>query len=234
MEDGYLKPITHPIGGTNCFVYLDEGKITETTETIGSDTQPLKLHRGSFTPVTSPLATKEELESNAIHSLDFNGQSYVLSATSANGATLSAITLPLEAMVVGATYTDGNVILELKNGTTTSFPVVDIVNGLVKDSEGNGEGSNEQPVYVDETGTVKKTTYDLSTFVSSGAEKYHNGGIYPMAATDAASGLITTITGNNVEGITLTMPIYWGNGAPTIPAAIGALYIELENETVFQ
>lgn len=222
-------------------VFMDNGAITvassssySSTWNIGDDVSPLKMSEGKLVSVTSPLATKEELESNAVHSLDFDGQSYVLSAASANGATLSAITLPLEAMVVGATYTDGNVVLELKNGTTTSFPVVDIVNGLVKDSEGNGEGNNEHPVYVNENGTVTASTYDLSTFVSSGVEKYHNGGTYSMAATNAASGLITTITGNNVEGITLTMPIYWGNGTPTVPAAIGALYIELENETAFQ
>lgn len=244
LDGGSITSFTDTIGGydleddTPVFspVFMDNGAITvassssySSTWNIGDDVSPLKMSEGKLVSVTSPLATKEELESNAVHSLDFDGQSYVLSATSANGATLSAITLPLEAMVVGATYTDGNVILELKNGTTTSFPVVDIVNGLVKDSEGNGEGSNEQPVYVDETGTVKKTTYDLSTFVSSGAEKYHNGGTYDMAATNAASGLITTITGNNVEDITLTMPIYWGNGAPTVPASIGTLYIELDD-----
>ena len=249
LNGGTITSFTDTIGGYGSEndapvfspVFMDNGIITaassssySSTWNIGDDVSPLKMSEGKLVSVTAPLATKEELESNAVHSLDFDGQSYVLSATSANGATLSAITLPLEAMVVGATYTDGNVILELKNGETTSFPVVDIVNGLVKDPAGNGEGDNEHPVYVNSSGVATASTYDLSTFVSSGAEKYHNGGTYPMAATGAASGLITTITGNNVEGITLTMPIYWGNGAPTVPAAIGALYIELENETALQ
>ena len=244
LNGGTITSFTDTVGGydseddTPVFspVFMDNGAITaagassySNTWNIGDDVSPLKMSEGKLVSVTSPLATKEELESNAVHSLDFDEQSYVLSATSANGTTLSAITLPLEAMVVGATYTDGNVILELKNGETTSFPVVDIVNGLVKDPAGNGEGDNEHPVYVNNNGVATASTYDLSTFVSSEAEKYHNGGTYSLTAADGTSGLTTTITGTNGLGaINLNIPINWGYSTPTYSASLGTIYIQLD------
>ena len=86
------------------------------------------------------VALSTDLNSYAT-SLDFtmDSNSYVISAVLKNGSTnLSSktIDLPLETMVVDASYDSANknINLTLKNGTVTSFGIADLVNGLVPDT----------------------------------------------------------------------------------------------------
>ena len=86
------------------------------------------------------VALSSDLSSYAT-SLDFtmDSNSYVISAVLKNGSTnLSSktIDLPLETMVVDASYDSANknINLTLKNGTVTSFGIADLVNGLVPDT----------------------------------------------------------------------------------------------------
>ena len=140
-------------------VWLNEGGIAPITSTVGSDVQPLKLVDGSFTSVAAPLATKQQLDTEAIHVLDLDPDTFVLKALDANTNILSSVDLPLETMVVGARYEDGNIILSLKNGQDSNpIPVSDLVNGLVKDPEAKGAGSEQVPVYVDGHGSVQEAT----------------------------------------------------------------------------
>lgn len=231
LYDGVITKLSVTAGGeladsTMQPAYIENGQIKGASVTIGNDTKPLKMENGELKAVEDDLA----LSTESINEIAFDSNTYVLSALNKSGETLSSVTLPLESMVIGATYTDGDVILTLKNGSTTSFPVVDIVDGLVKDSGNNGEGDNDHPVYVDSTGTVQQTTYDLSSFVTSAGEKYHIGGTYTLTAAASTTGLATTIPGQNSLGaITLNVPVYWGTNEPSGSAALGALYIQLEN-----
>lgn len=72
--------------------------------------------------------------------LSVDTSTYILTAKlkDANGNVLSitSVDLPLETMVVGASYDETNkkIVLTLQNGNTTSFSVADLVSGLVPDS----------------------------------------------------------------------------------------------------
>lgn len=160
MNSGEITPISGPIGDEFKHIYLNnDGVIVTSGATVGTDKQPLKLVSGSLTQVGAPLATKEELDTEAIHALDLDPDTFVLNALDANSNILSSVDLPLETMVVGARYENGNIILSLKNGQDSNpIPVVDLVNGLVKDPDAQGAGSEQVPVYVDNHGSVQEAT----------------------------------------------------------------------------
>ena len=78
-------------------------------------------------------------------SVSINTSTYVMtmSLLKDDGTVLSTqtIDLPLETMVIGASYdaTNKKIVLTLKNGTTTSFSVADLVSGLAKTSDLNNK-----------------------------------------------------------------------------------------------
>ena len=58
------------------------------------------------------------------------------------------IDLPIESLVVNATYYNGNIVLELQNGNTIAFEVTDLINGLVNEDSLNSTLS-DLTVYYD-------------------------------------------------------------------------------------
>lgn len=81
-------------------------------------------------------------------SLVMDNSTYVLTVKLLNSKdeelSSSAVDFPLESMVVNATYdsTNKQIILTLKNGTTTSFSVVDLISGLATQSALNTTNEN--------------------------------------------------------------------------------------------
>lgn len=79
--------------------------------------------------------------------LTMDPSTFIITMTlkSISGATLvtQSIDLPVESMVVGATYDSGtkSIILTLQNGNTVSVPVGDLVNGLATTAQLNAETS---------------------------------------------------------------------------------------------
>ena len=97
------------------------------------------------TPDLSNFITKDvnnltnyelKINTGATIELTINSSTYEMTLNLKNsaGTTISTgnVDLPLETMVVGATYDNNNkkIILELKNGTTLDVPVGDLINGL--------------------------------------------------------------------------------------------------------
>lgn len=68
--------------------------------------------------------------------IDSNTYVMTLELRNKNGTVLSTKTIdfPLETMVIGASYSNGNLTLTLKNGTTTVVDISAIVSGLVPDN----------------------------------------------------------------------------------------------------
>lgn len=160
MNSGEITPLSGPVGDEFKHIYLNnDGVIVASGATVGTDVQPLKLVNGSLTQVGAPLATKQQLDTEAVHTLDLDPDTFILNALDANSNILSSVDLPLETMVVGARYEDGNIILSLKNGQDSNpIPVSDLVNGLVKDPDAKGAGNEQVPVYVDGHGSVQEAT----------------------------------------------------------------------------
>ena len=118
---------------------VNDGKIT--IQLNGTSKGEFTVNQSSNSTVNiNGVALSTDLNSYAT-SLDFtmDSNSYVISAVLKNGSTnLSSktIDLPLETMVVDASYDSANknINLTLKNGTVTSFGIADLVNGLVPDT----------------------------------------------------------------------------------------------------
>lgn len=91
--------------------------------------------------------------------LSINNSTYVMTLNLKNsaGTTISTgtIDLPLETMVVGATYDNTNkkIVLTLKNGSTIDVPVADLVSGLQSEINSNNKLSSD---LVDDTNHTNK------------------------------------------------------------------------------
>lgn len=81
--------------------------------------------------------------------LSINSSTYVMTLNLKNsaGTTISTgtIDLPLETMVVGATYDNTNkkIVLTLKNGSTIDVPVADLISGLQSEINSNNKLSSD-------------------------------------------------------------------------------------------
>lgn len=123
--------------------------------------------------------------------VSINTSTYVmtLKLTNASGTVLDTKTvdLPLETMVVGASYdkTNKQITLTLQNGTTTSFSVADLVSGLVPDSRkiNNKSLSSDITLNASDVGALPNTT----TFVSS--VNGSSGDITNIATTNSSQSL---------------------------------------------
>lgn len=105
--------------------------------------------------------------------LAVNTSTYVLTATlkDANGNVLStqSVDLPLETMVVGASYDERTkeIVLTLQNGNTTRFSVADLVAGLVATDNNFTDG---QVLVADGNGKKAKSSgYTIKTSVPANA-----------------------------------------------------------------
>lgn len=139
--------------------------------------------------------------------------------------TSNEIDLPLETMVVGATYDDTTktIILTLQNGSTTSFSVADLVSGLVsqtgletalsnyytkgqvdakvQDAEDNANTYTDNSLlnYYDKTQTYNKTEIDTAVSGAEASAKSYADTVSGTAETNAktyADGVGTTATTN--------------------------------------
>ena len=224
MNSGEITPISGPIGDEFKYIYLNnDGVIVASGATVGTDVQPLKLVNGSLTQVGDPLATKEELDTEAVHTLDLDPNTFILKALDSTGNQLGdAITLPLQEMVVGARYEDGNIILSLKNGQDSDpIPVSDLVNGLVKDPDAKGAGSEQVPVYVDSHGSVQEATKVIARASTDPV------GSASIPVYVSANGVITATS--KILG-TDTTPLKMVNGALTPISAALATAADLAAE----
>ena len=117
--------------------------------------------------------TYYELKTDVGHSIDLsiNTTDYKITLDLKNsaGTTISTdtIDLPLESVVVGATYdsTNKKIILTLQNGTTIDVPVGDLISGLQSEITSNNKLSSD---LVDDTNNTNKfvTTTEKTTWGS--------------------------------------------------------------------
>lgn len=125
--------------------------------------------------------------------LSINSSTYVMTLNLKNsaGTTISTgtIDLPLETMVVGATYDNTNkkIVLTLKNGSTIDVPVADLVSGLQAEITNANKLSAD---LVDDTSTTHKFT--STSEKNSWNAKYDkpSGGI---PSTDMSSSVQTSL-----------------------------------------
>lgn len=105
--------------------------------------------------------------------LSINSSTYVMTLDLKNsaGTTIStdSIDLPLETMVVGATYdsTNKKIVLTLKNGETIDVPVGDLVSGLQTEITSNNKLSSD---LVDDTNHTNKFVTDSEKTTWSGKQ----------------------------------------------------------------
>lgn len=175
-----------------------------TIQTINGDISDLQTNKADKTeiPDTSSYITKEvnnltyyTLATNTGSSIELsiNSNTYVMSLALKNsaGTTISSgsIDLPLETMVVGASYDSltKEIVITLKNGNTTRFSVADLVSGLQTEITSSNKLSSD---LVDDTNHTNKfvTASDKSTW----SAKYDkpSGGI---PKTDLASAVQTSL-----------------------------------------
>lgn len=153
-------------------------------------------------------------------SVSIDNSTYVITAAlkDQNGDTLGSaqtIDLPLETMVVGASYNDNTkkIVLTLKNGTTVDFSVADLVSGLQSEITAQAPLSAD---LVDDTNTTNKfvTANDKITWSGkqdsiSDLQAIRSGASAGATAVQPAD-LATVATSGSYSDLT---------NKPTIPAA---------------
>ena len=114
--------------------------------------------------------------------LNINSSTYVMTLNLKNSAgrviSTGSIDLPLETMVVNASYNNVNktIILTLQNGNTISFSVADLVSGLQTEITSTNKLSSD---LVDDTNKTNKfvTTAEKTNWNSKGTYNKPSGGI---------------------------------------------------------
>ena len=135
------------------------------------------------------------------------------------------------AFYVYGTGTGRNMIMSNVTNSASPTNYLPAVSGFLAVGSTSGVGDSSHAVYMNSAGQLTTTTYDLSKFMSSTDDKYHNSGSYTFGAGSSATGGLTTIIrGNNVSDITLNIPIYWGINTPSLTGKPkGALYIQIDS-----
>lgn len=148
--------------GTSATVGNLETEILEAINTILEDyyTKDEIDAKGFITKEVNNL-TNYTLKTNTGSSIELsiNSSTYVMTLNLKNSAgtiiSTGTIDLPLETMVVGATYDNTNkkIVLTLKNGSTIDVPVADLVSGLQSEITNANKLSAD---LVDDTNTTHK------------------------------------------------------------------------------
>lgn len=118
------------------------GRLTDAQDEIETNTADIATNRGLINANTQNIAT---LTLDSAHTLDvtMDTSTFVLTFELKNkaGTVLSSakIDLPLETMVIGASYKSGILTLTLKNGQTLDIDISSIVGGLVTQEDFNNE-----------------------------------------------------------------------------------------------
>lgn len=94
-------------------------------------------------------------------------------------STSSTIDLPIESMIVNATYSNGIITLTLQNGNTLSVDISDIVSGLVKPEDlanyvKNTDYASNNPAGVIKTSSNYGTTISNSGILQASVKDYSN------------------------------------------------------------
>jgi hypothetical protein len=215
---GYSEVLWGYAGGTIFTEDYEDGLDGD----ISSDDKLIILRNGyKETEVDGRLDT---LEADAIKyiSASVNGSNYELtfSIKNGDGETISTaiIDLPLETMVVGGRYSDGNIVLTLKNGGEVSFPVTNLIRGLINSSEkgkangvatldGNGEIPVEQLPETLQTQVTQNTT-DINAL----ALMLNNESNTKVTLTMSSSLTLDLRTLYNLENHGGCTAISWGDG----------------------
>lgn len=132
-------------------IFIDENNVIRNTQTsaewgniIGDITDQVDLKNALDTKITKDVnnLTYYELKINTgtAIAMTIDPTTYIMTAQLKNSAgtilSTQTIDLPLEAMVIGASYDNSTkeLILTLKNGQTTKISIADLIDGLVPDT----------------------------------------------------------------------------------------------------
>ncbi|MCD8089928.1 MAG: hypothetical protein LUD81_04795 [Clostridiales bacterium] len=134
--------------------------------------------------------------------LSINASTYVMTLSLLNkaGTVLSTKTVdfPIESIVVGASYANGEITLTLQNGNTTSFDVSDLVSGLVNESRTIAGISLENDI----TAAQLLSALGVDTAVAKNSENLiTSGGVY--TAIEGVEGELKSylpLTGGTLTG----------------------------------
>ena len=137
-------------------INTDITNINSAVSDINDDIEDLEQCLTSYSLITE---TGSQIELN-INSNDFKLKAILKDKNGNTIYTSNIIDLPLETMVVGASYDNvtKEVVLTLQNGTTVRFSVSDLVSGLVSDTD---YATNQK-------GGVIKTRTDFGTNMTNG------------------------------------------------------------------
>lgn len=230
-----------PASDTDTFHSLAPGTSGYILKSRGSGQQPQWAAPSSIAAGSATKAT-QDASGNTITAyyahglkLSVNTSTYVLTATLTNAAgdtiATATIDLPLEEMVVDATFDDATdeIVLELKNGNDVRVPVGGLVAGLATTAQLNAETSARQSADTNlqnqiddiEDGTTKvakATTADkvgsadvgssvLPVWVDNGTPK-----AVSIKTLTAKDDLGYDVTGDRSKLLTLSAIAFW-NGA---------------------
>jgi len=259
--DGKTGTVTieHPVtsvNGQTGAVTIDTGVTSFNGQTGAvTYTAPITSVNGQTGAVTIDLTGKAD-KSAAIGSLQLsiNSTDYkvTLSGTKVDGTAFTCedvIDLPLETMVVSGAYDDTTqkIVLTLKNGTTTDFPVSALIDGLQSEitstnklsadliSDGNTNKvvtqaekdtwNNKVTSVNGQTGVVTIDTGVTSFNGQTGVVTY----TAPVTSVNGQTGVVTIDTGvtsfnGQTDAVTYTAPVTSVNGQT------GAVVTELSSE----
>lgn len=141
--------------------------------------------------------------------LTMNETNYQITAQLVNESgtalgTAKTIDLPLETMVVGASYDDATekITLTLKNGTTTSFSVADLVKGLVSDTR----TINGKPL----SSNITLSASDVGALPSTTTIPTVNNGTLTIQKNGTT---VKTFTANSSSNVTANIEVPTGTAA---------------------
>ena len=140
--------------------------------------------------------TDNSLIGNKINA-SINPSNYVMTISLLNSAdeSLSSATvdLPLETMVVNATYSNGTLTLELQNGNTVDVDISSLISGLVPDSR----TINNKPL----TSNITLTPTDIGTYSTTDIDNALGGKVDKVSGKGLSTNDYTTEEKNKLSGI---------------------------------
>lgn len=204
---------------------IKQEQITQ-NEGIQSNANEIERVAGSIPTKTSDLINDNGFIDNSVNNLinytlttqtgskidlEINSSNYQLTAKLYDKnnnliSTSNVIDLPIESMVVNATYSNGIITLTLQNGNTLSVDISDIVSGLVKPEDLTDYVKNTDYATGSKGGVVKTgNRFSVnSSGIPSCAER-----TYAQYQTDANGSFISKATLENViTGKDLTTKAY--------------------------
>ena len=219
MNSGHFTPSDATVGSVSTPIYLHDGDITASTITIGSNIIPLKMVNGALTPVAAALATEANL--NALSGALQDEVERAQQAESDLAGDISSLSGVLNDEIDRAQQAEGVLSNSISDLSDFVDQQIQDVNNLIF-----AESDRAQGAELDLSGDIADLNDRLDNFSSGG----HQPGSYNFGAVNSSSGLTTEIPGiDDIQPITLTIPIYWGTTDPALSnVPIGSLYFKIE------